>query len=596
MSPMNVRQSLAGLGLGAIVALAPSLAMAQSTGQPAKPSSKPETTVPIEPAMSSEPANPGAAKSGAAKPGAAAVDRLREFLPTCKAPALKLDEAKLLRTKTAKELELAASEPLSLADAIAITEASSCRIRQRELELDQSKLQLKQAKAANKPQLSTNVSAQASGSDTQSNILKGARPGGTFSQAEETSSFGHQGQLSATGNVRVDLSLIDPAQAAQVREAEVRIKQAELAIGQEQEQLRFDVSQDYYNLQKADEQVGIAKKAIETAERSLKDAQALERAGVGTRFSVLQSEVQLANEQQTLENAIGARNKASRQLSKRLGLVLPIDPKGAPREIEVQPQDRIQPAGDWTLTLEPSIEAAQRNRAELARTRLNLDIADAQRDRALAATKPTLAFFAQYGLNETLGVSRSEANEQAGFGTSSGGNPRVTNQFGQSYAAGVNFRWLFNDGGGAQAAASQRERDRTIAAIAFDSNKGDVHKQVRDAFFDLQSNKKSITTAEKSVQQAEEALRLARLRFQAGVGTQTDVLTQERDLTRALGNRINAIIDYNLAFIAIKRAVSEPLPEGAAIESAPGSSAPAKPSPTMRPLPTPKASTKPLSR
>ncbi len=584
---MNVRQSLAGLGLGAIVALAPSLVMAQSTGQPAKQSesSKPETSVPIE----------AGANPGTSKPGAAAVDRLREFLPTCKDPALKLDEAKLLSAKTAQELELAAAEPLSLTDAIAISEASSCRIRQRELELDQSKLQLKQAKAAKKPQLSTNASAQASGSDTQSNVLKGARPGSTFSQAEDTSSFGHQGQLSATGNVRVDLSLIDPAIAAQVKEAEVRIQQAELAIGQEQEQLRFDVSQDYYNLQKADEQVGIAKKAIETAERSLKDAQALERAGVGTRFSVLQSEVQLANEQQTLENAIGARNKASRQLSKRLGLVLPKDPKGAAREIEVQPQDRVQPAGDWTLALEPSIETAQRNRAELARTRLNLDIADAQRDRALAATKPTLAFFAQYGLNETLGVSRSAANDQAGFGGGSGGNPRVTNQFGQSYAAGVNFRWLFNDGGGAKAAASQRERDRTIAAIAYDSNKGDIHRQVREAFFDLQSNKKSIVTAEKSVQQAEEALRLARLRFQAGVGTQTDVLTQERDLTRALGNRIDAIINYNLAFIAIKRAVSEPLPAGSVVDAQPGLMLPKPATSPTRPLPSPKTSPLPAS-
>lgn len=577
---MNVRQSLAVLGLGAIVALAPTLAMAQSAGQPAKPteSNKPQPTVPIESAKPSE---------ATQKPVPAAVERLREFLPTCKDPALQLNEDKLLQAKTAEELKLAASEPLSLTDAIAIAEASSCRIRQRELELDQSKLQLKQAKAAKKPQLSTSASAQASGSDTQSNVLQGARPGTFLSAAEDTSSFGHQGQLSATGNVRVDLSLIDPAIAAQVREAEVRIKQAELAIGQEQEQLRFDVSQDYYNLQKADEQVGIAKKAIETAERSLKDAQALERAGVGTRFSVLQSEVQLANEQQTLENAIGARNKASRQLSKRLGLVLPRDPKNeAPLEIEVQPQDRIQPAGDWTLALEPSIDVAQRNRAELARTRLNLDIADAQRDRALAATKPTLGFFAQYGLNETLGVSRSAANDQ----NNAGGNPRVTNQFGQSYAAGVNFRWLFNDGGAAQAAASQRERDRTIAAIAFDSNKGDIHRQVREAFFDLQSNRKSITTAEKSVQQAEEALRLARLRFQAGVGTQTDVLTQERDLTRALGNRIDAIINYNLAFIAIKRAVSEPLPEGAAIEAQPGTIPPtSETKPTTRPLPTPRS-------
>ena len=56
---------------------------------------------------------------------------------------------------------------------------------------------------------------------------------------------------------------------------------------------------------------------------------------------------------------------------------------------------------------------------------------------------------------------------------------------------------------------------------------------------------------------AQENLELARLRFQAGVGTQTDVLIADRDLTQARVNRLNAIIDYNRALASIQRALGQ---------------------------------------
>ncbi len=57
------------------------------------------------------------------------------------------------------------------------------------------------------------------------------------------------------------------------------------------------------------------------------------------------------------------------------------------------------------------------------------------------------------------------------------------------------------------------------------------------------------------MEQAREALRLARLRFQAGVGTQTDVISAENDLTQAEGNRVTAILDYNRALASLNRAI-----------------------------------------
>ncbi|BAY15312.1 outer membrane efflux protein [Anabaenopsis circularis NIES-21] len=63
-------------------------------------------------------------------------------------------------------------------------------------------------------------------------------------------------------------------------------------------------------------------------------------------------------------------------------------------------------------------------------------------------------------------------------------------------------------------------------------------------------------TSSVGLEQAREALNIARIRYQAGVGTQTEVIEAENDLTRAEGNRVTAILDYNRALANLQRAVS----------------------------------------
>jgi OMF family outer membrane factor len=50
-----------------------------------------------------------------------------------------------------------------------------------------------------------------------------------------------------------------------------------------------------------------------------------------------------------------------------------------------------------------------------------------------------------------------------------------------------------------------------------------------------------------------EALRLARLRFQAGVTTQREVVDNQRDLTRAQQTYVNAVADYNITIAELRR-------------------------------------------
>jgi Outer membrane protein len=282
----------------------------------------------------------------------------------------------------------------------------------------------------------------------------------------------------------------------------------------------------------------------------LRDAQALERAGIGTRFDVLRAQVQLANSQQQLTNAISQQQVNRRQLAQILNISPAIDLAAA---------DPVDAAGEWNLSLEDSIVLAFRNRAELEQQLARRELAEQQKRLALSALGPTLSVSAQYQLTDSFGDT---------LGPASG------------YAVQAGIRWRLFDGGAARASANQQEANIAIAEANFANVRNQVRFQVEQAYSSLLANRSNITTARAAVEQATEALRLARLRFQAGVGTQTDVINAETDLTNAQGNLVSAILGYNRSLATLQRAVTNlPIPT----DSRTPSPVPAPPSPTLSP-------------
>jgi outer membrane protein TolC len=198
------------------------------------------------------------------------------------------------------------------------------------------------------------------------------------------------------------------------------------------------------------------------------------------------------------------------------------------------------------LSLEESIVQALKNRAELEQALAQRSLSEQQRRAVIAGHKPQLNLFANYNV---LGLDPDQ------------GDLFISRGWADGYSVGARLTWNFFDGGAAQARAEQRDFDVALAESRFAQLRNQVRREVEQAYFNLESSFSSIETAETSVLEAREALRLARLRFQAGVGTQTDVIQAETDLTRAGRNRLLAIIGYNLALSSLQRAVSN-LPGG----------------------------------
>jgi len=61
------------------------------------------------------------------------------------------------------------------------------------------------------------------------------------------------------------------------------------------------------------------------------------------------------------------------------------------------------------------------------------------------------------------------------------------------------------------------------------------------------------------VTQAQEALRLANVRYRAGVGTQLDVYNAQTALVQAESNQVNATYDYLGALANLTRALGNPI-------------------------------------
>lgn len=424
------------------------------------------------------------------------------------------------------EVQIRSTQPITLQQALELAERNNRDLEVARLQVEQSRAAIREARAGNFPTLGLTASLDRSGSafitqDTQQNsFLEQLGVENTNSGATRTA-FGLGAQL----NYDIYTSGLRPAQ---IQAAERRSRAIELQLEQVREELRLQVSNDYYNLQNADSQVAINEAAVRNAEANLRDSRAQETAGLGTRFDTLRAEVNLANAQQQLRNSQATQEINRRQLAQRISLS---------EAVSLTAADPVQPAGTWTIPLEDSIVLAYKNRAELEEQLVQREISNAQIQAARAQNGVTLGFVASYDFSRSGTVDRDARNSD-------------------NYSLGLQARWNLFDGGATNAQISQRERDREIAEARFAQNRNQVRFQVEQAFANLQANLANINTTQQSVAQAEEALRLAILRFQAGVGTQTDRISAEAALTQAQGNRVSAIIGYNQALAQLRRAVS----------------------------------------
>jgi outer membrane protein TolC len=121
-------------------------------------------------------------------------------------------------------------------------------------------------------------------------------------------------------------------------------------------------------------------------------------------------------------------------------------------------------------------------------------------------------------------------------------------------AAGIGFQWSLFDGGQSRKRATAMQRSGRAIEQQREDTASLIALQVRQAWLGVEEARQRVAVSVNAAEQAEESLRIARERYGAGLGTQTQLLEAETLRVQALSNRDNATLDAGLARLRLARA------------------------------------------
>ncbi|MFN9568816.1 MAG: TolC family protein [Cyanobacteriota bacterium] len=444
--------------------------------------------------------------------------------------------------------------PVSLDESETIAEVNSPELKILSSEVDQAQSALRAEIARWYPSLSLNANSFPA-TNTSQNFN---RPSTTTPAQNGGNGYSVQTLTSMDASLQATWALIDPRRVPSIALARDRYEQAKNAYLIGLRELRLQVAQAYFDLQNADEQVRIGQESVRASLVSLRDAQARFQAGVATKLEVLEAQTQLARDQQLLTQALfgttaGNLTASPGQAIARRNLAALLD---LPQNVTPTAKDPARVVGTWIPSLQESIVAAYAFREELDQILLDISIANSTANRELAAVQPVLNLFNRVGVNRVTGSSYTPG--LAGGTDLATGLPfslenQPERQWRVDNAFGINVSWEFFDGGRAKALYRQSKQKAQEETFNFSTQRDQIRRDVEASFYELLTNNRNIITTSNEVLSSRESLRLARLRFQAGVTTQREVVDTQRDLTQAEVRYSLAITNYNKSLAELRR-------------------------------------------
>jgi len=284
----------------------------------------------------------------------------------------------------------------------------------------------------------------------------------------------------------------------------------------------------------AGEQIGTQQASLELLDRELTDQKRRYEAGTAPRFNVLRAEVELANSRPKLIRSQNAFRISKNNLAALLGWNIPGD---ALDNIPLELADRLK-ADPFDISLPVAIAKALEQRPELTMRQTDEKIRREQVIQARADYYPNLSLGGGYQWQ-----SRNFADDLS------------LKTDGWTVGAQMNWSlWDFGltrgrvDAAKARLAKSRLESDDTTRRIELD---------VRTSYSNFIEAQLVLESQLKVIEQAEEAVRLAMARNDAGTGTQLDVLSAQTALTDARTTQSLALRDYAVALARLDRAMGE---------------------------------------
>jgi len=368
---------------------------------------------------------------------------------------------------------------------------------------------------------------------------------GTYTRLDKVStvSFGADSvKLNSLDSKAADLTLRQPIDLFGIvktgqHAAKLNKSAAQHDYDQAENDTTLAVKEAYYSVLRAQQFTIVQTKRVEQLEAHLKETQSHLRAGTAAPFDVLRAETEVANARQGLITAQNGVELAKAAFNNTLGRSL-----DAPAELEEPGQPQFV-----DLQLAECLDSASSARPEVLKMEAQQGFTKDLVQIAKQASKPQMNLVWTMNQNLTTTVFNPRSNSWRALATVSmpifdGGKNRATVDIAQSEASNARLGY-----------------EQTLLGVMLDA---------QQAYLSTNESRQKIAVATQALAQARESMRLAEVRYKAGVSTQVELFDAQTALTQAETNHVNAVYDYYTAMAQLEKAVGGPTPMAKLIESA----------------------------
>jgi outer membrane protein len=299
------------------------------------------------------------------------------------------------------------------------------------------------------------------------------------------------------------------------------------------DQVVFEVRARFYEALLAREQIQVEEQNVAYLSEQLKTAKDRFEANTISKFDLLRAEVELANAQPALIRTRNNYRTAVDELYQVIGY----------QSLNYHAYDGVEILGELAFNpvsyrFDDALDKALSSRPELQQLDTVIKAYEAGVDVAKAGYYPNVSLYGGYDLDKSP----------------------ISDQFSDSlkgWKVGIRSSWAIFDGRAtrgkmiqARSQLRQAELDKRELSLA-------IEVEVRRAVSALQEASELAEAAGKVVLQAEEALRLAEIRYEVGAATQLELLQSRVSLTQAKTNLLSANYSYLIAVAQLSRATGD---------------------------------------
>ena len=314
---------------------------------------------------------------------------------------------------------------------------------------------------------------------------------------------------------------------SQISQAKLALDSSQWGVAKARQQLKYDATDAYFKFMAARDNVKLNQESVERLERYLQDVKLQFEVGVVAKVDVLRSEVELAKAKQSLIEAQNTYDLTMANLNNIIGF---------PLTTELNIKGDLSYAR-YEKELAFCVDAALRQRPEISQ----------YTDAAKSAQEGITV--AKSGYLPTVSAVYNAGWYDSKF---AGGNN-------YNWSVYLLTNWTLFDSGYTAGKVKQAVEGYKKAQEQLKQTVDSVQLDVRQTYLSLKAAEQSIATSSSAVGLAEEDYKIKVIRYQAGVGTNLDVLDAQVALTTAKNNFLKAMYEYNNFRAKLDKAMGAPV-------------------------------------